>query len=77
MRRGNNLNPLRFNRDDLIEIIHDFAKFIKNANAQTRVESLRHLGLEDKNRINGISEAYFARPYTPSVEGWTSINSPT
>lgn len=53
-------NPLRFNREDLIEIIHDFAKFIKKPNAQARVESLRHLGLEDKNRINGISAAYFA-----------------
>jgi len=53
-------NPVRFNRDDLIEIIHDFARFMKKGNGQPRVQTLRHLGLEEKNRINGISEAYFA-----------------
>jgi len=53
-------NPGRFNRDDLIEIIRDFNRFMKNGNGQPRTETLRHLGLEEKNRINGISEAYFA-----------------
>lgn len=53
-------NPFRFNRDDLVEIIRDFAKFMKRPSHQSRTESLRHLGLEEKNRINGISDHYFA-----------------
>jgi hypothetical protein len=53
-------NPLRFSRDDLVEIIRNFAQFMKKADGQPRVESLRHLGLEEKNRINGVSENYFA-----------------
>ena len=53
-------NPIRFNREDLIEIIRDFANFMQRTGGQTRIESLRHLGLEDKNRINGISKEYFA-----------------
>jgi ABC-3C protein len=52
-------NPIRFNRDDLIEIIRDFAKFMTRADGQHQVQTLRHLRLEDKNRVNGISKAYF------------------
>lgn len=52
-------NPVRFNRDDLVEIIRDFAKFM-NSSGPPPVQTLRHLKLEDKNRVNGISGEYFA-----------------
>jgi hypothetical protein len=53
-------NPVRFNRDDLIEIIRDFAKFMNTTSVQVPFQTLRHLKLEDKNRVNGISSEYFA-----------------
>lgn len=40
-------NPVRFNRGDLIQIIHDFAEFVKKGNGQPRSESLLHLRLSD------------------------------
>lgn len=52
--------PVRFNRDDLVKIIHDFSEFVKQDNGHPRTDTLRHLKLEEKNKLNGISDHYFA-----------------
>jgi hypothetical protein len=53
-------NPVRFNRDDLLQIIQDFAEFIKQGEPEPRRESLKHLKLEEKNKLNGITDMYFS-----------------
>lgn len=53
-------NPVRFNRDDLVQIIHDFAAFVTSGKGQAPSESLTTLKLEEKNKLNRISEAYFS-----------------
>jgi hypothetical protein len=52
--------PVRFNRDDLVKIIHDFSEFVRQGGETRPKTTLRHLKLEEKNKINGISEHYFA-----------------
>ena len=52
--------PVRFNREDLVKIIHDFSDFMKEENGQPHSDSLRHLKLEEKNKLNGITAAYFS-----------------
>ena len=52
-------SPVRFNRADLIELIHDFAAFVQRGTTK-RSSAITHLKLEDKNRVNRISDAYFS-----------------
>ena len=52
--------PVRFNRDDLVKIIHDFSDFMKQVNGLPHTASLRHLKLEEKNKLNGITAPYFS-----------------
>ena len=52
---------MRFNREDLIKVILDFSNFVKrNLGNRDDTNSLRHLKLEEKNKLNGVSEPYFA-----------------
>jgi hypothetical protein len=68
-------NPVRFNRDDLLQIIHDFAGFVKQGNGQQRSESLQHLKLEEKNKLNGISALYFSDLQRHSMPQFEQIRS--
>ena len=68
-------NPVRFNRDDLVQIIHDFAEFVQKRNGLPRSESLQHLKLEEKNRLNGISELYFSDLQRHSMPQFEQIRS--
>jgi hypothetical protein len=68
-------NPVRFNRDDLVKIIHDFADFVKQGNGQPRSESLKHLKLEDKNKLNEISTLYFSDLQRHSMPQFEQIRS--
>ncbi len=53
--------PVRFNREDLIRVILDFSNFVKEeVGAPRQRDSLMHLKLEEKNKLNGISEPYFS-----------------
>jgi hypothetical protein len=68
-------NPIRFNRDDLVQIIHDFAEFVKQGDGQPRSESLKHLKLEEKNKLNGISGMYFSDLQRHSMPQFEQIRS--
>jgi len=68
-------NPVRFNREDLIKVIHSFAVFIKRDNGQPRADSLRHLKLEDKNEVNGLSAHYFSDLKRHSMPQFEQIRS--
>jgi hypothetical protein len=68
-------NPIRFNRDDLIQIIHDFASFVRQGDGQPRSESLQHLKLQDKNRVNSISDGYFSELQRHSMPQFDQIRT--
>lgn len=67
--------PVRFNRDDLIKIIHDFSDFVKQGDGQPRTDILNHLKLEEKNKLNGISAPYFADLQRHSMPQFDQIRS--
>ena len=68
-------NPIRFNRDDLVQIIHDFSRFVKQADRQPRSESIQVLKLEEKNKLNGISSMYFSDLQRHSMPQFEQIRS--
>jgi hypothetical protein len=68
-------NPVRFNRDDLIKVIHSFSEFVEKGKARSVSDSLLHLRLEQKNRLNNISPEYFADLQRHSLPIFDKIRS--
>jgi hypothetical protein len=69
------VNPVRFNRDDLIKIIHSFSGFIQHDADRAGADSLRHLKLERKNELTNISPEYFSDLQRHSLPIFDKIRS--
>ncbi len=68
-------NPVRFNRDDLVKLIRDFSDFVKQSSCPPQPNGLQHLKLEEKNKLNGISEPYFSDLQRHSMPQFAQIRT--
>ena len=67
--------PIRFNQEDLAQIIHDFASFIETQRPTERRGTLKYLNLLEKNKLNNLSTEYFGDLQRHSMPQFEQIRS--